>query len=80
MLVEVIYSRRDLHRAIIAFHASGAFHIWVERWSFEEFTNTGSWILDSSGKTLTDKIDTARALAYEKLTETSDGAPDADLC
>ena len=74
-VVELLYSRKNNSRAIIARNSQANFHVFVEHWDISdwEYTSRGFWIPEGGGKTITDTLETARILAREKLKGTPDG-------
>jgi hypothetical protein len=74
-VVEILFSRKNNYRAIITKTRQGTFHVIREKWDLSDwdFIGKGYWNQNDQFKTLTDRLETARQLAREKLTETSEG-------
>jgi hypothetical protein len=74
-VVEIIFSRHTQFRAIVTKKSQNIFRIQREKWSLSEFEHIGRgyWEPDEQGLTLTDQLETAQALAREKLAATTDG-------
>jgi len=74
-VVEILYSRKKTYRAIITRTQQHTFHIRRERWDLSDWDiiGEGYWNPDDPFTTLTDRLDTARTLAREKLAETFEG-------
>jgi hypothetical protein len=75
VVVEILYSTHDEFRAIITERPEGIFHVRKEKWDLSDWDiiRKGYWIPQDRGTTFTDRIETAQALAREKLQATSDG-------
>ena len=73
-VVEIMFSKNSEFRAIITKRKEGTFCVRREKWDLGdwEFMGRGYWNPDERGKTLTDRIETARTLALEKLLATTD--------
>lgn len=74
-VVEISFSQNSKFRAIITKRKEGTFCVRREKWDLSEweFIGKGFWNPNEPGTTLTDRIETARTLAREKLLSTTDG-------
>ena len=74
-VVEILYSQHNEFRAIVTKRREGTFRVRREKWDLGDWDviGEGYWNEDDHGTTLTDRIETARVLAREKLLATTDG-------
>ena len=74
-VVEILYSQHDEFRTIITKRREETFRVRREKWDLGDWDAIGEgyWNEDDHGTTLTDRIETARVLAREKLLATTDG-------
>ena len=74
-VVEVLFSLNNNFRAIITKTRQGTYHVMREKWDLSDWEQIGEgyWNPDDRFKTLTDRLETARELAREKLSATPDG-------
>ena len=68
-VAEIVFSRDNTYRVVIAQRQPNLYHVYLEMWDVSdwEFLGRGYWNPHDTHNTFADTLETARELALEKL-------------